>query len=725
MLTIFSFRKFHYGILLALLLISFQQNSFSQVLLDPLAHPKFVNQLPNPLDPSFVFTESTTNEYAIGMYQTTWNILGTGFPSTTVYGYGNAADLTNQPASYPGRTFVVQSNIQTRIHWSNNLPLSQNGHLLPVDVTLHWAEPMPGMTAEQLSETGIPVVPHVHGGHTESGSDGLPEYWFTPGFSHVGPRFPDGRRLDLGEPYHYDNDQPAGTIWYHDHGLGITRLNVYAGLAGFYIIRDNFDTGLENNPLGLPSFPYEIPIVIQDRLFTADGQLFYPTIPMELTPNNPVTGDAYPPAPDPSALPEFFGDFIVVNGVTWPVIDVEPRLYRLRFLNGSDSRFYNMWIGGGPQIHVIGTDNALLPSPVPMDQLTFGPGERYDVLVDFTGFEGQMLVLKNNARSPFPKGGTVNPQTSGQIMAFRVGTTVTNTSNNVMPTTLGTVTPLTGAVRTRKLALFEGIDQFGRLQPMLGVAEPTSDVAGNNVNGSLLWDEMHFPITENPGIDDIEIWEVYNATADAHPIHLHLVSFQIIDRQKYKANVGFKFPMIAHNGSQSVGFEFAPGSIQLVGQPKAPKPYEAGWKDTYIVYPGEVARLIAKFDRPGRYVWHCHILSHEDHEMMRPYHVGPMPPLHKQSGEIAEVTDYSLEQNYPNPFNPSTTINFSVPEENTLVSLKVYNSLGELVGTLINQVVPAGNHQVNFDARGLSSGVYFYTLSAGNFVNSKKMVVMK
>ena len=156
-----------------------------------------------------------------------------------------------------------------------------------------------------------------------------------------------------------------------------------------------------------------------------------------------------------------------------------------------------------------------------------------------------------------------------------------------------------------------------------------------------------------------------------------------------------------------------------------PAENEKGWKDTFIVPPGYVGRVIAKFDRLGRYVWHCHILSHEDHEMMRPFQVGPIPLAKRTDEFIADITDYKLNQNFPNPFNPSTVINFSVPEENTLVTLKVYNSLGQEVGTLINQVVPAGQHQVNFDARGLSSGVYFYTLTAGNFVDSKKMVVMK
>jgi len=721
------FRYHHIHAFFSTLLLFFvlTLNTFSQSLLDPVSHPKFITQLPNPLTPSFIFSESAPNEYKIGMYQTEWNILGEGFPLTKVYGYGNSADPAQGP-TFPGRTFVIESGVETKVLWSNNLPYSPTGHLLPVDVTLHWAEPVPGMTAQQLSVTGVPVVPHLHGGNTESESDGLPEKWFTPGYTYRGPEFNEGRRLDLGEPYHYANTQPAGTMWYHDHGLGITRLNVYAGLAGFYIIRDNMDTGEEDNPLGLPSYPYEVPIVIQDRMFTEDGQLFYPTTPMELTLTNPLTGEQYPAPPDPSALPEFFGDFIIVNGVSWPVLNVEPRLYRLRFLNGSDSRFYNMWIAGGPKIYVIGTDNALLNSPVPVDKLTFGPGERYDVLIDFRGFEGQKLILRNNARSPFLKGGTVDPRCTGSIMAFHVGTNVSNNTNNILPANLTEVVPLDNAVRTRKLALFEGIDQFGRLQPMLGVAEPTTDVEGNSVNGSLLWDEMHFPITENPMLNDTEIWEVYNGTADAHPIHLHLVSFQILNRQKFRADMSYKFPMTAHDGSQSLGFEFIPGSIKLMGKPKPPADYEAGWKDTYIVFPGEVARLIANFNRPGRYVWHCHILSHEDHEMMRAYYVGSYPDSKSVTAlQTSSVGEFRLGQNYPNPFNPVTRIDFSIPEENTIVSMKIYNLLGQEIGTLINEVLPKGNHSIDFDGSSLANGIYFYKISAGNYSDSKQMLLLK
>lgn len=576
------------------------------VLLDPLTQPKFVNPLPNPLDPGFIFQPEGGNHYEIGMYQFTQS-LGLVDPvtlqplSTTVWGYGNAVPSSGQGPTYPGRTFQVNRDQQVTVRWTNDLSSGENlPHLLPVDTTLHMAHP----------EKGIPVVPHVHGGHTESDSDGLPEYWFTAGFDETGPRW-------VKETYVYDNDQEAGTVWYHDHALGITRLNVYAGLAGFYLIRDGWDTGQPGNGPGLPTFPYEVPIVIQDRLFTADGQLFYPTTdPMMLPPG----------APDPSVLPEFFGNVILVNGQAWPVLDVEPRKYRLRLLNGSDSRFYNLRItpqvgDAGPQIVQIGTDTGLLNAPVPLDQLTFGPGERADVVVDFAGFEGQLLIVRNNARSPFPKGATPNPRTEGRIMAFRVGTSVNPAvPDNPLPASLrpAPIAPLGPAVRTRQLLLFEGTDKFGRLQPLLGIVDPTRP----NLDGTLLWDDS---ITENPNLDDIEIWEVFNTTADAHPIHLHLVSFQILNRQGFNGTIVPKENIDPMHPGDPPTLGGVLTNIKLKGQPKPPAANEAGWKDTAQMFPGEVTRVIAKFDRPGRYVWHCHILSHEDHEMMRSYYVGQMP----------------------------------------------------------------------------------------------------
>ncbi|MEJ2195931.1 MAG: multicopper oxidase domain-containing protein [Ignavibacteriaceae bacterium] len=440
----------------------------------------------------------------------------------------------------------------------------------------------------------------------------------------------------------------------------------------------------------------------------------------------------------PTALAEFFGDFILVNGMAWPKLEVEPRKYRFRLLNGSDSRFYVLEfrddeINGSAQSFLqIGTDDGLLARPVPLTQLLIAPGERMDLVVDFSDFDGGEIFLRNfGPDSPFggfpiDAGDVADPNNTGQIMMFDVSKPFTSDVPNAKVKEMSPlrmkIMPLKQDGATRQLALFEGRDNYGRLMPMLGTLE----------DGSLTWDD---DITEYPVYKTNEVWEVYNATGDAHPIHLHLVSFQIINREPFTTvddeGVPLDEPEVhpkdqtLHNGETGTGGILKEEDVILSGEVREPEENEKGWKDTAVMLPGEVTRVIARFDLLGRYVWHCHILSHEDHEMMRPFEV--VPKSHpKLSGDVlATATEFSLDQNYPNPFNPSTTINFSIPTENTMVSLKIYNSIGQEVGTLINQVVPAGNHEVQFDATGLSSGVYFYRLTAGNFVENKKMIVMK
>jgi spore coat protein A, manganese oxidase len=542
-----------------------EDRALPSTLLDPLTQPQFVNPLPIPGVMQPTTLAGTHYEVSISQFEQNLGLIDpdTGNPLlTTVWGYNG---------SYPGATFEVRQGTPITVHWTNDLvdgagnPLP---HLLPVDTSLHWANP-PGWP-----ESGVPVVTHLHGGHSESASDGLPEAWFTPGFQYTGTDW-------VKETYTYDNDQDATTLWYHDHALGITRLNVYAGLAGFYLIRNDWEDGLN-----LPSRDYEVPLVIQDRMFTADGQLFYPSEP------------EVPGAPDPSHLPEFFGDTILVNGEAWPVLDVEPRKYRFRLLNGSDSRVYNLFLSSGQQFYQIGSDGGFLNAPVPLDRLTLAPGERADVIVDFSDprLAGQTVVLGNNARAPFPKGDTIDPRTVGRIMAFQVTKPLAGPDTSVLPTSLRPAPiALPGPVaRTRELLLFEGEDEYGRLRSQLGTA----------AGGPLLW---HDAITENPNLNDVEVWEIYNTTEDTHPIHIHLVQFQVLSRQKFRATQD------PETGALS--------DIHLLGQPKPPDANEAGFKDTVRMNPGEVTRVIMKFDRPGRYVWHCHILSHEDHEMMRPYFV--------------------------------------------------------------------------------------------------------
>ncbi|WP_162040055.1 multicopper oxidase family protein [Gloeothece citriformis] len=580
------------------------------ILATPL--PQYVTELPDLLASPLTGTQlsipiaANSHDFGLGL---------AGVTTTPTWGYGGA--------TYLGPTIVAQSGTPINIDWINNLTGNINAHLLPVDTTIHWAHP----------SSGIPVVTHLHGGKNLSLSDGLPDAWVTN----------TGQRGRLAQPattgsgnsltYKYPNEQEAATIWYHDHALGITRLNVYAGLAAFYIIRDAFDTGAPDNPLGLPTSPYEQLIVIQDKLFTTIGELFYPASNADLAllaPNAPVfPGNA----PYPSVLPEFFGNTIVVNGVAWPKMTVEPRLYRLRLLNGCDTRFLNLFFNGNlVQMYQIGTDQGLLNAPVPVKAVTIAPGERADLLVDFTRAVGRNVTLQNNAPGTFKRPIVVDPKTTGQIMQFQVGATVGNTTNNLVPVTLRppaspTITiPPTPTQPPRQLALFEWLPlnqnppEYGRLTPLLGTVADgailwegnlpeTMTFVGTEITGGGLY------YTENPRAGSIETWEIYNTTVDNHPIHLHLVRFQILDRQKFTATQLTPISPLTN--------------IKFQGKAIPPAPEEAGWKDTVICPPGQVTRIVVKFElpseetTPAEYVWHCHILSHEDNEMMRPFVVEP------------------------------------------------------------------------------------------------------
>lgn len=617
-------------------------------LLDPATQPKFAYEVPNALAPGFKYgaNKKKDRQYEVGMYpiQQPLGLVGAaGTPLvTSLWGYGEKA---NQ-ATFPGKTFEVRKGEPLQVQWSNNLVDAMGNpvpHLLPVDTSLHWAYSLHNYMDYTIAENGVPVVPHLHGGHTESDSDGNPEYFWSPtigGQRVEGPRF-------VKDLYTYDNDQEAGTLWYHDHALGITRLNVYAGLAGFYIVRDDADTGKPNNPLGLPAYPYEAALVIQDRMFDTNGQLFFPAFPGDPFWADFITGEglADDDVPHPSALAEFFGDHILVNGVIWPKMSVEPRHYRLRYLNGSDSRFYVLRLRlAGPDgatptgdplpFYQIGTDDGFLNQPVPLSHLILGPGERADLVVDFTALPAGTRVIMENIGPDAPFGGDFGAalapedlflgreQSTALIMAFDVAlpldlTTPDTFNSAVILRTDGGYAVGGPVARTRKLALFEGLDEYGRLQPLLGVAELTTDVAGSDVNRSLGWFE---PITENPGLGDVEIWEIYNATMDAHPIHIHLVSFEVLSRESFTADAT-EVPQPQHDGTYGTGGQLT--NIVLGGDSRPPEANELGPKDTVHVFPDEVTRVKAIFDRPGRYVWHCHILSHEDHEMMRPLHVGP------------------------------------------------------------------------------------------------------
>ena len=668
------------GLALFVLLLNLTIFSSAQTLLNPKTQLQFVNSLPVPS----VIDGRNGGLFTIGISQfEQW--LGLVDPitqqpmQTKVWGYNG---------SYPGPTILAKKDVPIEIFWRNNLVNGSNNplpHLLPVDASVHWA------LEDQANwrQYGVPVVTHLHGGHTESASDGLPDAWFTPNFTLKGHEFIKG---DV-TPYHYSNTQEAATIWYHDHALGITRLNVYAGLAGYYLITDNNEMNLQNTAK-LPAAPYDLGLAIQDRMFTSDGQLYYPSMSEEEEGGQP----------NPSILPEFFGNFILVNGKTWPVLDVEPRQYRFRVLNGSDSRFYNLFLSGNLAIQQIGSDDGLLPSPVPLTQMMVAPGERKDIILDFSNpsLWGQTIIVRNNAKIPFPKGSSVDPQTTGRIMAFRVNKPLnTDYPLTVLPATLRPqIIPLQTTLPARKLILFEAEDEYDRLKPMLGTVE----------NGVLQW---HDPITENPMLNSTEIWEIYNETVDAHPIHLHQVSMQLINRQKFNAQVD------ETNGK--------PGVIRMIGQPQAPAPDEQGWKDTWVTYPGEVTRVIAKFDLEGLYAWHCHILSHEDHEMMRPFYVGEMnhqPNMSRIATATSGLEKQLQLQTIPNPFSSHFTVRFTLHQPSAVV-INMYDGKGSLVKRIYSGKLPEGMQQINVDGTNNTNGIYYCEVIINGQRILRKMILQK
>ena len=587
-------------------------------LLTTARNNQFGKLMPNPLDPANIFAPDSVGGTAYTLKIKEFQAqLGLTDPvtgkalSTTLWGYGTAA----QAPSYPGRTFNVRRGKAITVRYQNEL-LNSAGplpHRLPVDTTIDWANP-----GNLGGRAPVPLVAHRHGGDQGTASDGLPDGWSTPDANKDG--MPDYRGRLYSAAYTFDNAQEAGHLWYHDHALGVTRLNVYMGLAGNYFIRDSNEDALVRSGQ-LPAYPYEVPVCIQDRQFSRTGGLAYP-----------ATDPANPSAPKPTHLPEFFGDVIVANGVPWPRLDTEPRMYRLRLLNGSDSRVYTLTFsperfpGSLMTFWQIGTDLGMMNSPVALTSLTLAPGERADILVDFSKilwwWHGK-VILRNSANTPFPGGVPPVAGSTDRIMAFSVvkplgfySFSFSALSSMCLPGNLRPVNGPLPAINTaatttkvRKLMLFEGTDAYGRLQTMLGTVNPAAGNPAASGFGTFFYTD---PVTENIKLGSTEIWEIHNTTVDAHPIHLHLANFRVLDRQPFTGTLVPK-PM-GPGGVASGGYLT---KVALTGTRRAALPSEQGRKDTVLAYPGEVTRIITTFNRAGEYVWHCHILSHEDHEMMR------------------------------------------------------------------------------------------------------------
>jgi spore coat protein A, manganese oxidase len=682
----------------------------TQLLLPGTSIPKFVHELPVAGQISVVNATAgplagfpSTPAYNIHMREFKANILPATAPTTPAYtgswvwGYLTEDDnraLNNNPAlvrpSYLGPVVVAQRNIPANPRYLNELPANGfvQANLLPIDMTIDWANPTGINCAPDalgnytnpacgtlLGYTGpIPAAVHIHGGEVAPAFDGGPDAWETPnGLTGIG--FP-------GNTFTYPNGQQEATIWFHDHALGLTRLNVFAGMAGLYPIVDP-----ANSPAGMPAFPqYDIPLIIQDRSFDTTGQIFY----------NLASNPQPNPTVHPFWIPEFIGDAIVVNGKTWPNLNVEPRQYRFRLVNGSNARFYDLTLNtvkanknktnktanATLPFLAIATDGGYLQTAVSIPNLVFGPGERYEIVVDFSLLPvGTQVIMMNSARTPYPGGAKPTVGGTDTIMRFTV---VANANPGVPNTTIAAGTVLRNAITNPIQPIFNGF-----VAPALPPASPAGNIVRqltlNEVIGAggpleLVVNNSKFNLalatpgcpggvacreTELPAVGDTEIWEIINITADAHPMHTHLVTFQILDRTPFQASQwinqydaallakgvlpGFGPPNAynVRNADGAIGGNPPINAFLQLNKRTLPLPNELGWKDTVITYPGEVTRIVVRwapqdvavggvtagtnlytFDPTALingvgYVWHCHIVDHEDNEMMRNYTVMP------------------------------------------------------------------------------------------------------
>ncbi|MEP6652036.1 MAG: multicopper oxidase domain-containing protein [Myxococcales bacterium] len=657
---------------------------------------------------------------------------------TFLWGY----NINGAGPSWPARTIEARQNTATTAIYTNSLTNTHLQSLLTVDQTLHWADPL-GATSRNNCVNGpplaapctqpyagpIPTVVHLHGNEVLSQYDGHPDAWWTPGFAQKGRAF-------LGNTYNYVNHQEPTTLWFHDHTLGIVRLNVYAGLAGFYFIRDNRDTGAANNPITLPTGNQEVELMLQDKQFDTNGQLYFPDS------DNPANLNGGPGNPDkhPFWIPEFFGDVQTVNGKSWPTLSVQPRRYRFRFVNASNARFYimglfnqqgvDMHVNGapGPAIWQIGSDGGFFNNPVKLNDpanganacagspignntdtnagskcLFLAPAERADVIVDFGGQAGKTFTLKNFGVIPFPSGGPVgfgapDATADGLVMQFNVNLPLQGTDTTFNPA--GSHPPLRAApivniksIAANKLRQLILVEEEGDTSNPDGPGSPVGDgdpveslINNSKWNGNREGTTTPIPgsvsngkgvsATETPQEGSMEIWEIANITGDAHPIHIHLIQFQVISRQTFDVDAYLTDWMAAFPGGTFNGFNFPAGVyIPGFGPPLAynvlnaagavggnlnfkaakytqqgecaggicpalpPVAIDAGWKDTIKMFPGTITRLAMRwapqdvpvngahagvdpfpFDPtkgPG-YIEHCHILDHEDNEFMRP-----------------------------------------------------------------------------------------------------------
>ncbi|GAV65589.1 Cu-oxidase domain-containing protein/Cu-oxidase_2 domain-containing protein/Cu-oxidase_3 domain-containing protein [Cephalotus follicularis] len=533
----------------------------------------FVDELPDmPKIQGFDVVNGVpkTKSLKIGMYQKLWTF-HRDLPSTPVFAYG----ISREAASVPGPTIEALHGIDTHVTWQNHLP---SKHILPWDPTIPTAIPR--------SRLGIPTVVHLHGAIDEPESDGNAKSWFTAGFRERGPMW-------TKTTYHYRNMQHPGNLWYHDHAMGLTRVNLLAGLIGAYVIRH---PGVED-PLGLPSGDeFDRPLVVFDRGFNADGSIY-----MNRTGNNPSI--------HPQWRPEYFGDAIVVNGKAWPRVTVRRRKYRFRIRNASNARFFKFFFTNGLRFIHVASDSAYLEEPISTNETLLGPSEIADVVVDFSKSMSDTAILANGAPYPYPGGDPVN-EANGNVMKFVIKNEPEVDMWRVPKTLIKYPrADLSGALQTRYIVMYEYTSVTG---------EPTHLY----INGKSYDD----PVTETPKVGTSEVWNVINLTQDNHPLHIHLGLFKVLDQTELVNEDRFKACMTKINDAIKCNI-----TNYTRGKNLEVPAHEKGWKNVYKITPGYVTKILVRFSYihsnatypfdatkdPG-YVYHCHILDHEDNVMIRP-----------------------------------------------------------------------------------------------------------
>lgn len=444
-------------------------------------------------------------------------------PPTRVWTYNGA---------FPAPLLEAESGKAVTIRWRNRLPPR---HFLPVDPTLAGK----GSTAR--------TVAHVHGARVPAASDGYPENWIVPGQEQT---------------FTYPNPQEAAPLFYHDHAMGTSRLNVYAGMLGPYWIRDAAERALR-----LPDGEHELPLLLCDRWLDPHGQLYYPT--------SGLAGHPW--------VPEVFGNCMLVNGALWPHLALQPTVYRLRVCNAANSRFFSLSFSERLPLYVIGSDQGLLQAPVEQNALLLAPAERADVLVNFRPAAGHDFYLLNDEQP---------------MLQCRVASTPGPGRTHWRPP--ARLRPLVrtdpSTVRRSRLLTLDEFDGYHGLPKLM-------------LLNSTRWSA---PPTETPTLGDTETWEFVNLSMDSHPIHLHQVRFQILDRRAFDSDQ-----------------YLLDQTLRYLAPAHPPAADERGWKDTVRCPAGEVTRIIVRFESyAGRYVWHCHILEHQANLMMRPLEI--LPPTERK-----------------------------------------------------------------------------------------------